>query len=472
MSATVATSPDPAIGPRPVTNRSGAHHPLSLPYTAGHNRAPPGTATVAVRTAITGRTRMKVVVIGAGIVGTCCGWHLAREGHAVELVDPLPPGCGTSFGNAGILSYSHVLPVGHPGVLRALPRLLLRRDSPLRLRWGYLPVLAPWLLRLLRAARPGRFEAHARALHALVSRAEAAHEAVIEACGLRQLVRASGWLKVARDGDAFDRETAWERRFLERFGVPHEVVAGARLRELEPALVPEVRRGLFLPRERRVVYPLDYTRGIFADLERRGGRWRQARVASLRVEGGRVRAVVTDRGTLAPELVVLAAGVFSRELLRPLGLAIPLEAERGYHATLPAPAAGPGPERPVLALEDGFLLAPMKDGIRLTTGIELASPYAPPDFRPLRRLVARVGRWLAGIEPRILGEWIGYRPCLPDSLPVIGFAPRCENLLLAFGHHHLGLTLAAVTGRIVADLVAGRDPGLDLAPYRADRPFV
>ncbi len=414
---------------------------------------------------------MRVVVVGAGIVGTCCGWHLARNGHEVWLLDPLPPGCGTSFGNAGILSFSHVLPVGHPGVLQSLPRLLLRRDSPLRLRWAYLPRLLPWLLRFLRASLPPRYERHAQHLHALVARAAEAHDQLIATLGLERLVRPAGWLKLVREGDP-DRETLWERRFLDRFEIPYERIDGERALALEPALAPGVRGGLFLPLERSVVYPLDYTRAIFADLERRGGRWEGVRVSGLEHAGGRIRRVLTDRGPITADLVVVAAGAFSGELLRPLGLRVPLEAERGYHVTFEVVADTPQPRRPILALDEGFLLAPMKDGVRLTTGIELASAYAPPDFAHVRRLARRAPRWLRGLEPRIRSEWIGYRPCLPDSLPVVGFAPGFENLLLAFGHHHLGLTLSAVTGRIVADLVAGRDPGLDLSPYRADRPFV
>ena len=415
---------------------------------------------------------MDIAIVGAGIVGTSSAFFLARDGHRVTLIDPLPPGCGTSFGNAGILSFAHVLPVAHPGVVRALPRLLLRRDSPLRIRWAYLPRLAPWLLRFVLAARPARVEELAVQLRALVARAEAAHELVIESCGLGRLVHRTGWLKVARDERTLLAETAAERHWLERFSVPFELVAGARLRELEPALAEGVGAGLFLLPDRHVRNPVDYTRGIFAKVEEMGGSWRQATVRRWRTRGDRVLAAITDSGEeIGADLFVLAAGVFSRPLARRLGVRVPLEAERGYHVTLPYPEGRPRPRRPVLTVEDGYVLAPMRDGVRLTTGIELASPTAAPDLAYPRRLAEGARRWIAGIEPRILSEWIGYRPCLPDSLPCLGFSPRQGNVIFAFGHHHLGLTLGPVTGRIVADLVAGRDPGLDLAPYRADRRF-
>jgi len=365
-----------------------------------------------------------------------------------------------------------VLPVAHPGVIRALPRLLLRRDSPLRIRWAHLPRLAPWLLRLLLAAGPARVEELAVQLRALVACAEAAHDSVIEACGLAGLVYRTGWLKVARNEQTLLAETAAERHWLERFSVPFELVTGARLRELEPALAEDVGAGLFLLSDRHVRNPVDYTRGIFAKVEAMGGSWRQATVRRWRTHGDRVRAAIMDSGEeIAADLFVLAAGVFSRPLARRLGVPVPLEAERGYHVTLPFPDGRPRPERPVLTVEDGYVLAPMRDGVRLTTGIELASPTAVPDFSHPRRLAAGAHRWIAGLKPRILSEWIGCRPCLPDSLPCLGFAPRYANLLFAFGHHHLGLTLGPVTGRIVADLVAGRDPGLDVRPYRADRRF-
>ncbi|GBD44223.1 D-amino acid dehydrogenase 1 [bacterium HR40] len=412
---------------------------------------------------------MHIVIAGAGIVGLSCGFFLARDGHSVTLVDPLPPGAGTSFGNAGILSLESCLPVGYPELLHRLPRLLLDPCGPLRLRWADLPWLAPWLWRFFAASRRKRADAIAEHLVALVRKAEAAHDTVIDACGLGSLVRRTGWLKVARDPDRFLAMIAVERRALDRFGMPYEILDGERLHQLEPALAPELVRALWLVDDRQLASPYDFSRGIFRAIEERGGIWRQTTVEALRVERGRFRAVRTAAGEIEADALVVAAGAFSDRICRMFGLRLPLAAERGYHAMLDP--GDPPLRHPVYGLAEGFVLAPMRDGIRLTSGVELGRPIAAPDFRWLHCLVARAPRLVPGIGTTVRSEWLGFRPSLPDSLPVIGPAPRREGIWLAFGHHHLGLTLGPLTGRLVADLLAGRDPGLDLAPYRADRRF-
>jgi D-amino-acid dehydrogenase len=407
------------------------------------------------------------VVIGAGIVGTSCALFLQRDGWEVTLVDPLPPGAGTSSGNAGIISLGSVTPVATPGILREVPGLLLDRDGPLSLRWRYLPQLLPWLARFALASR--RAEALADDLATLLARADQAHDLVIQQCGLADLVRPGGWLKVARSEAALLEGTAFARRMMDRAGIGYDILAAPAVRRLEPALAPDLVAGLLLPRNRAVRHPQRYVEGIARTVIERGGRWLQASVQRLAFAGERVAAVVTDKGEVPADLVVLAAGAFSKELAAQAGLRLPLEAERGYHVMLPHPE--PTLSRPVYSVEHAFLLAPMEHGIRLTGGVELASPTAPPDYRRIRRLARRATDLVPGLDPRVLSEWQGNRPSLPDSLPVLGRAPGRANLLLAFGHQHIGLTLGPLTGRIVADLAAGRDPGLDLAPYRPDRRF-
>ncbi len=412
---------------------------------------------------------MKAVVVGAGIVGTSCAWFLARDGHEVTLLDPDEPGTGTSSGNAGVLSVESCLPLARLSLLRAAPSMLLDPSGPLRLRWRHLPRLLPWLLRYTLAARPRRARRIAEALVALIRRADAAHDLVIAECGLGRLVRPTGWLKVARDERRFERAIAEEREALDRFAFPYRILEREELLALEPALTPEVRRALWLTADRHVESPLAYTRGILRDLEARGGRWLPRRATGFRTAGDRLAGVATEAGELEADLVVLAAGVFSRALAAEVGIDVPLEAERGYHLMLPG--EGCPLAHPVYGIEEGFLVAPIEKAIRLTTGVELASPQAPPDYRWPRRLLPRARHLLPGLGGRIEREWLGLRPSLPDGLPVLGRAPRIENLYLAFGHQHLGLTLGPVSGRILADLVAGRDPGIDLAPYAADRRF-
>jgi D-amino-acid dehydrogenase len=412
---------------------------------------------------------MRVVVIGAGIVGTSCAFFLQEDGHAVTLIDPLEPGTGTSSGNAGVISLGSCLPIGTPGLLRKVPAMLRDPLSPLSLRWRHLPTLAPWLWRLALASRPGRVEALSQAIVALTARADAAHDVLIQRCGLGELVRTGGWLKVARDAAAFEAGTAFERAMLDRRSLVYEILDGAAIHELEPALAPDIRHGLLLPRNRAVRDPRRYVEGIARTIVERGGRHMRAKAQDLACDGARVTAVRTDQGDVPADLVVLAAGAFSKRLAALAGTRLPLEAERGYHLMLPHPE--PTLRRPVYTIEGGFLLAPMEHGLRLTGGVELATVDAAPDYRRIRALLPRARALLPGLGETILSEWLGFRPSLPDSLPVIGRAPKRANLYFAFGHQHIGLTLGPLTGRLIADLVAGRDPGIDPAPYAPDRRF-
>jgi D-amino-acid dehydrogenase len=412
---------------------------------------------------------LELAVVGAGIVGSSCAFFLQRDGHRVTLVDPREPGTGTSFGNAGVISQGSVSPVVTPALLRGLPRLLLDRTSPLGIRWAHLPRLLPWLARLALNARPARVEAIARAIAELTARCDRAHDLVIQECGLGGLVRTGGWLKVARSQASLLEATATDRRLWDRFGRRYELLDRAALRDLEPALAADLVAGLLITDNRYLTDPCAYVQGIARAFRERGGRWLRAEARGFAFEGPRIRAVATSTGLVPVDGVVLAAGAFSKRLAGVGGVTVPLDAERGYHVMLPHPATPL--RRPVYSCDHGFVVAPLEGGLRLTGGVELASPWAAPDYRRIRRLVPLAQRLVPGLSGEILSEWQGCRPTLPDSLPVIGASPTTPNLWLAFGHQHIGLTLGPLTGRIVADLVAGRDPGLDLAPYAPGRDY-
>jgi D-amino-acid dehydrogenase len=394
---------------------------------------------------VSGEAGLRVAIIGAGIVGASCALFLQRDGHHVTLIDPLPPGAGTSSGNAGIISVGSILPIATPGILRRVPALLRDPTSPLAIRWRHLPTLLPWLARFALASRPARFAALTDALATLIREADRAHDLVIQQCGLADLVRSGGWLTLARSRERLLDATAAQRQAFDRYGIGYELLDAAEVRALEPALAPDLTAGLLIPGNRAVRSPRGYVEGIARTVTERGGRWLQARADRFTHEGDRLTAVVTDRGEIPADAVVLAAGAFSKRLAASAGVRVPLEAERGYHVVLPHPE--PTLSRPIYSVEGGFVLAPMVDGVRLTGGVELASPTAPPDYRRVRRLVAKAREMLPGLEERTLSEWQGCRPSLPDSLPVLGRAPGRANLFLAFGHQHVGLTLGPVTGR-------------------------
>jgi D-amino-acid dehydrogenase len=411
----------------------------------------------------------RVAVVGAGIVGVAAGLFLQEDGHEVTLVDPGEPGSGTSSGNAGIISVSSIMPIVTADILTKLPAMLADPVAPLQLRWRDLPGLTPWLLRAALATRRGSVERAMAAIHGLTSRALAAHEVLIQRAGAGELFTSNAGLKVGLDRARLEKGTAAERAALDRFGVPYEVLGRDEVLDLEPALSSEVKGALWLTANREIRQPRAYVERLAALFMERGGVHRRDVARGLAMADGRVSGLLTTEGTIAADSVVIAAGAFAGRLAAAAGHRLPLQAERGYHLMLPTLASPL--HRPVYCMDPGFVLAPMAHGLRLTSGVELASLEAPPDFSIPRRLLPLARRYLPGLDERVLSEWQGFRPSLPDSLPVIGRAKRHANVYLAFGHQHVGLTLGPVTGRIIADLVAGRDPGLDLTPYRPDRPF-
>lgn len=409
---------------------------------------------------------MRIAVVGAGIVGVSCALHLQRDGHDVTLIDPRAPGTATSFGNAGGIVTGAVVPNSTPALWRDIPRMLFDRDSAVRVRWQYLPQVAPWLIRFLLAGRHTRVEAIADALLPLVSRAYDAHRELIALSGVEDIVRPVGWLKVYQTEAGF-AGTRYDREIMQARGVRLDVLGADEIRQLEPSLARRYVKGLFQPDSAFVASPHRLVQAHAAQFQRLGGSFAQERVRGVQPTDGGVR-LDCELGFRDFAAVVIAAGAWSKELARQVGDRVQLDTERGYHLNLEPGEAGEL-RRPVVFPERGFVLAPMLDGIRLTSGVELAGLNAPPDFSRIRRLLPAAREALPGLSDRVTREWLGCRPSTPDSLPVIGRSPGCRAVLYAFGHQHLGLTLGPITGRLIAGLVAGTTPEFDLTPYRADR---
>ncbi len=409
---------------------------------------------------------MRVAIVGAGIVGVSCALHLQRDGHTVTLIDPRAPGTATSFGNAGGIVTGAVTPNSTPALWRDIPRMLFDRDSAVRLRWSYLPQIMPWLLRFLLAGRHSRVQAIADALLPLVGKAYEAHRELIALSGADGLVRPAGWLKVFETEAGF-AHTQYERDMMAARGVAFDVLGPDDIRRLEPGLAHRYVKGLFQPDSAFVASPHRLVQSYAAQYQRLGGNIAQERVRGVQPIDGGVR-LDCELGFRSFEKVVIAAGAWSKELARQVGDRVPLDTERGYHLNIEPGDAGEL-RRAVVFPERGFVLAPMLDGIRLTSGVELAGLNAPPDFSRIRRLLPAAREALPGLSDRVTREWLGFRPSTPDSLPVIGQSPHSRSVFYAFGHQHLGLTLGAITGRLIASAVGGRDPEIDLTPYRADR---
>ncbi|MEZ5786098.1 MAG: FAD-dependent oxidoreductase [Xanthobacteraceae bacterium] len=410
--------------------------------------------------------RTDVVVLGAGIVGVSVALHLARRKLAVALVDREAPGHGTSFGNAGIIEGSTVFPPPFPRDIPTLARVATWQAPEANYHLTFLPRIAPWLLAYRACSSPERLLQTAKLMRPLFSRAVAEHEALIAEAGAEQLLRKTGWLKLYRSEESF-AATMVERRAAEDFGISFRLLDVDGARALEPALAPIFRRAVFWDHVASVSDPLALTRAYVERFVALGGRVVTGDALTLR-RGPQTCRVETAEGRVEAGHAVIALGPWTNDLLTNFGLRLPLAVKRGYHRHF-ATRGDATLARPVLDADNGYVLAPMDQGIRLTTGVEFADRDAPPTPAQLGRVLPAARRLFplaAGIEPK---PWMGARPCLPDARPVIGQAPGHPWLWIATGHAHWGLTLGPVTGRLIADMMTGTKPFCDPAPYRAER---
>lgn len=409
---------------------------------------------------------MRVVVVGAGIVGTCSASYLLRDGHDVVLVDAEGPGEGCSKGNAGALSPGSCIPMSGPGILGKIPEWVTDPLGPLRIRPNYLARALPWLIRFVLAGRAQRIPPLADALRALHAGTYEHYRPLIDNAGCRDLIRQTGTLTVYKSQKSLaESQHDWDLR--EERQVRQRVLGAADLRDLVPELSHDYNHGVLLLDHGFVSNPYRLVRRLAEQFARDGGALEHRRVSEIILREGQVSGVRTSDGDILADRVVVAAGAWSAKLTTALGIHVPLESQRGYHATIEGP--GIAPALPVVSAETKVYATPMEDGLRLAGTVEFAGLEAAPDFRRADALVARATAMFPALEAGRVSRWMGHRPCLPDSLPVIGAAPGHRRLLLAFGHGHHGMTGASTTGRIIASLVSGHPPPVDLAPYRPDR---
>lgn len=405
------------------------------------------------------------IVVGAGIVGICCGIELKRRGFAVSIIDRLDPGEACSYGNAGILAAQAVVPMAMPGLIARVPRMLIDPDSPLVVRPRALPKTLPWLWQFYKATKPEKVVRSADAMKALYGTTVELHEQLAREAGVPELVVASRYLHVTRDARKADvsKDFAWRLR-RERGG-EIEVFDGPALREIEPELSPRYTRGIRLGPMARTTNPFRLTRAYAELLRRQGGSIVRAEVKAVRP--GQGIEIETSDGPLHGDIAVIAAGAWSLALLEPLGLKLPLIAERGYHMTFADP--GIVLNHAVSELERHFSVSNMEMGLRLAGTEELGHADDPPTWRRAAVLQRLARDMFPNLDVSKGTPWSGPRPGIPDGLPAVGPLPGHANIFVACGHGHLGLTGAPNTGRIVAGLAAGERVNIDLAPYAADR---
>ena len=408
-----------------------------------------------------------VVVIGAGVVGMSCAWHLARRGADVTVVDPLGPGEGCSFGNIGGVAVTEVAPGSLPGLWSKAPGWLLDPKGPLAVRWAHLPRLAPWLVRFLLAGRRSRVEEIARDLGRLLVHAHEDFAGLLAQVGRSELLGDRDCIAVY-DTAAEMAADAYAYDLRARNGFPCRTVSAGELVELEPAIAPDLAGGRVYEGWHNVSDPHAVVLAIAEDYTRQGGTVRRGEAAGFVRDGARVTAVVLANGErIAADHVVVAAGAWSHRLARLLGDRVPLESERGYHTMLPEP--GVEVTRSLIYAPQGFGLTPMSAGLRVGGSVELAGLDAAPDYARADVLVEKARRLLPGLDTTRGPRWAGHRPATPDSMPVIGLAGDVANVAYAFGHGHLGLTLGPLTGRLVAELIVAGKPSIDLTAFSATR---
>jgi D-amino-acid dehydrogenase len=407
-----------------------------------------------------------ITVLGAGAVGVSTALHLQQHGWHVTLIDRREPGRETSFGNAGVINSGSMLPLNNPGLHSKLASLLMNNKPQLRYNLKHVVRHLPWMLQFLRASKTRAATRTTDALYSLVKPALEEHMALMQRTGNMHRLSQQGWLKVFRSGDGLD-PAGFDYQTFERLGVSAERLNPAEIHELEPALKPIFQMGYVLPGGGFINNPgeliAEYARQFVAD----GGELRNDAITSLSSDGDALLCR-TEQDTLRCERLVIAAGPWSGDLLATLGYDVPLGFERGYHAHF-AMQSDVQLKYSVYDAQAGYVMGPMEHGMRLTTGVELNHRDAPSQLSQLEQVIPLMRQAIDVGEQTKDPVWRGSRPTLPDSKPVIGQAPRHQNLYLAFGHNHIGLMTGPITGKLIAQLVSGESLAIDLEPFSPRR---
>ena len=407
-----------------------------------------------------------ITIIGAGIVGIATASYLRREGHAVTVVDMRPPGEYTSFGNAGILSPGSCVPQALPGLLSKVPGSLSDPLGPLAIRPAHFLKALPWFLRLVAASRLSRVEQIADALRPLLQQTFDAYAPLVQQAGVADMIRQTGYVVAYTTRAALQRDAlAWKLR-RDR-GVVVEEIDAAGVKQKVPQLKGSYEVGLFLPEQGYVTNPERLTKALAEQFQKDGGKILQRKVLDIDVSPQGPRALVTDAGNLPLETLIICAGSHSNEFTAKFGDDVPLEAERGYHVTFSDPSFTL--PMPVFLPQHKVFVTPMEMGLRIAGQSEFAGNEAEPNYGRADVLSKQMQQIFPGISNVDATRWMGRRPSMPDSLPVIGPASKVPNVWYAFGHGHIGLCGGAPTARLMAEMIGGRPTNIDATPFSAGR---
>lgn len=409
----------------------------------------------------------RVVVIGGGIMGLSSAIWLSRSGRPVTIVDPGIAKRPASFGNGGVLAACSVVPVTAPGLIAKAPLLLVDPNAPLFVRWRYLPKLAPWLLRYLSHANVADTTRISKGLAPLTRDTYAQHKALAGGTPAERWLRSSGYLFAYESRAAFEADAfAWSLR--RDAGFVWQEYEGEALREFDPALGPKIGLGILVQDHGFVLSPGGYIGSLRELAISLGAEAVPAEAVDFRfADDGALQAVLTTAGGIEAGAAVIATGAWSKTLTARLGLKVPLESERGYHVMLYG--ASLKPRQPTAVTSGKFVATPMEDGVRCAGIVEFGGLDLPAHRPPIELILRQVKEAFPALTFTRYDEWLGHRPAPSDSLPLIGEVPRHRGIFLAFGHHHVGLTTGPKTGRLLAALISGETPGLDMTPYTPAR---
>ena len=403
-----------------------------------------------------------IIVVGAGIVGVSCAIWLQRAGHRVTIVDRTGPASGTSHGNAGVLAGGSVIPVTTPGLITRAPAMLLRRDAPLFLRWAYLPKLLPFLARYLSHATDAHVDRYVSAMTMLLHDTVAQHQALAAGTGAEKYLTTEDYCFGYATQAAFEADAyAWEKRRAE--GHVFEVIEGAQHGRHDPCYAGTFHTVVACKNHGRISDPGAYVQALCDHFVAMGGALHIAQVRDVTVQGGAITALDTDQGEMRADKIVFALGPWSRKIAHKLGVKVPFESERGYHIELVNPSYMPA--NPMMVASGKFVVTPMQGRLRAAGVIEFGGLEAGPSRAPFDLLRRQMRDLFPDLTYDHVTEWMGHRPAPADSLPLIGTNDLQGKSYSAFGHQHVGLTGGPKTGRLIADLISGTRPNVDLRPF-------
>lgn len=407
-----------------------------------------------------------VVIIGAGIIGICTAALLVKAGRRVTVIDRTGICEETSSGNAAALAFTEILPLASKGVMKKVPGWLLDPLGPFTIRPSHLPRMLPWLYQFWRASSVAAQRQTIDAQTGLMRLAEAEMLALIDSAGLRSMLREDGNLELYEsEAELAATQPGWDARA--DAGIAYEHVRGADLSALQPGLSQRFCAGTFVPGWKNVSDPKLFGKAIFADAEKAGASFIKANVDRIDVDDGCVHVAIAGGEAVHGRDLVIAAGAWSRNLARNFGDDLPLDTERGYNTTLPVGSFDV--KRQLTFPGHGFVITPLETGVRIGGAVEFGGLKLPPNYARADAMLKKAASFLPGLQTANGRQWMGFRPSMPDSLPVIGRSSARQNIYYAFGHGHLGLTQSAATGRLICDLITARKSAIDPTPFKPQR---